>query len=371
MKKQNEFFQMKIRFIPEILSCSPPVSPPQVGEIKGGWKIIKLFPAFLFIMLILVSAGVFIPFNLAHSASPFSPVEASGKKVNEDRLKRECRSILGDNQGCIIVVDLETGKDLVVLNPVIAYSRESRPGSLFKLVTAAALLERGLVSTAEKIRCPGEFRYMGKKYICSEIGGHGDLNLIDALAKSCSVYFYRISHRLRKRELLKTASLFGLGKKIPSGETLSEPAAGVCSPPDDPRQFMEFSVGDHTGIKITPYQTANILSIIASGKSLPGCGSTPKLNKKTLKLLRKGMEKSALSGTCRAIAKSGITGGGKTGTSTNERLPDKTHAWFIGYTPAKKPKYGVVVFLEDGRGQPDAVPRGVEVMKALTGQARP
>jgi len=286
-------------------------------------------------------------------------------EIDPDLLKSKCESILGNNQGTIIVVDLKTHKPVVVLNPVIAYSRESRPGSLFKLVTAASLLENGKINPNEKIRCKNHFKFRGKEYECSKTGGHGDINMYEAIAESCNIYFYMKSLRLSKSEIKKTAEKFGLGRRIPSFSTPSKPSPGRCEPPSKPELFIEFAVGDEKGIKITPYQVANMLSIIATGKPMEKCGDNPGFSEKTLNVLRKGMEMSAKKGTCKLISKSGIDGAGKTGTPTNERIPDKTHGWFIGYMPVKKPRYGVVVFLEDGNASAHAVPRGIEVMKLL------
>lgn len=289
----------------------------------------------------------------------------AGDEIDSDRLKSKCESILGDNQGTIIVVDLKSHNPVVVLNPTIAYSRESRPGSLFKLVTAAALLENGKINPHEKIDCKNNFRFMDKEFICSKTGGHGEVNLYEAIAKSCSIYFYKKSLRLSQTDLKTTARKFGLGRSIPSTLAPSKSSAGKCTPPSDPRLFIEFAVGDEQGIKITPYQSANMLSIIATGKPLEKCGDYPEFKWNTLKILRKGMEMSAKTGTCKMISKAGIDATGKTGTPTNERIPEKTHGWFIGYMPVKNPRYGVVVFLEDGNGSANAVPRGVEVMKIL------
>ncbi|MCD4782195.1 MAG: hypothetical protein K8T10_00040 [Candidatus Eremiobacteraeota bacterium] len=292
------------------------------------------------------------------------PVSAKNK-IDPDRLKSKCESILGDNQGTIIVIDLKSCRPIVVLNPTIACSRESRPGSVFKLVTAAALLEKGKIDPHEKMNCKNNFRFMDKKYICSKTGGHGKVNLFEAIAKSCSVYFYEKSLRISESDLKNTAEKFGFGRSMPSVSAPSKPSPGKCTPPSDPRLFIEFAVGDEKGIKITPYQSANMLCIIATGKPLEKYGDDPEFRWNTLKILRKGMEMSAKTGTCKLISKSGIDGAGKTGTPTNERIPDKTHGWFIGYMPAKNPRYGVVVFLEDGNGSAHAVPRGVEVMKIL------
>ena len=285
--------------------------------------------------------------------------------LNPDQLELQCQKILGPNRGAIIVLDLEKRKPIVVVNNRIAYTMAVRPGSIFKLVTAACLLENHRVNLSETIVCSNRFRFMGKDYMCSEVSGHGEVNLVKSLSHSCSVYFFHLAQRLKPAELERTSKSLGFGKAIPYSEIEIKPAAGTCKAPSDPRDFVEFAVGDNQGIMITPIQAANLLCIIATGQSLEGCPPAPNFKKKTFDILRKGMGNAVLSGTCKEISKAGISAGGKTGTSTNDRIPGKTHAWFMGFMPLKKPRYGVVVFLEDGKGYPDACPRGLKVMKIL------
>lgn len=296
---------------------------------------------------------------------------AANADVDPNTLKKSCQAILGDHQGAIIVIDFEDSLPVIVVNPEIAYSRTARPGSVFKLVTAASLLENQLLNPQETQGCKGTFSFGGKDYLCSQIGGHGSVNLVDAISSSCSVYFFKNSLRLSPQMLEKTGKGMGFGRVLPVELTPLPPAEGVCSPPVDPRQFMKFSEGDHEGILITPYHLANMLSIVVSGSPLKNCkGEFISLKPETRELLKRGMTESSKRGTCSEMSRQGIEGGGKTGTSTNDRIPGKTHAWFVGFFPTLKPKYGVVVFLEDGRGSPDAVSRGVSVMKILKQSVR-
>ncbi len=205
-------------------------------------------------------------FLLIFSLFPALPVFAD---INPDALKSECEQIMGIDQGAIIVVDLQKRIPIALINREIAYSRSSRPGSVFKMVTAASLLENGRIQLNETIDCKNRFVFMNKKYICSEIGGHGKINLIKALSDSCSLFFYNFAQRLKPSELKVTAEKFGIGKAIPEDAPV-DPVSGTCSPPKDPRQFIEFAVGDHKNISITPYQAANILCIISTGETVEG-----------------------------------------------------------------------------------------------------
>jgi penicillin-binding protein 2 len=268
------------------------------------------------------------------------------------------------------VLDLVKRKPIVVLNPRIAYSLESCPGSIFKLISAASLIENGRISPGDLCICQNYIRLYGRDFTCSKPGGHGKTGIAEAIGYSCSVWFYKFSGRLSQKMIADTAAGFRVGFSIPKASVPSPPAPGLCKPPADPVGFAGFVVGDHKGLKITPYQAANILCIISTEKCLADCGTSPRFKKETYKTLRKGMELAARKGTCKEISIAGINGAGKTGTAENLRIPGKYHGWFIGYFPADKPKYGIVVFLEDGKGYIDAVPIGVKVMQIIGKSAR-
>lgn len=317
---------------------------------------IPRFFSLIFLLIFLLTLSLF-------------PINVVFADINPDALKSECEQIMGIDQGTIIVLDLQKRIPIALINHEIAYSRSSRPGSVFKLVTAASLLEHGRIQLNETIDCKNRFVFMNKKYICSEIGGHGKVNLIKALSDSCSLFFYNFAQRLKPGELKVTAEKFGLGKTMPEDAPV-DPVSGTCSPPKDPRQFIEFAVGDNKNISITPYQAANILCIISTGKPLKGCPAG-KFSPKTLAILRKAMGESAKTGTCKRLSSLKMTSAGKTGTASNDRLPGKTCAWFIGFMPFEKPRYGVVVYLEDGKGFPDACPRALKVMQILKRSVQP
>ncbi|MCE1249058.1 MAG: hypothetical protein LWY06_20685 [Firmicutes bacterium] len=291
-------------------------------------------------------------------------------ELNPDRLKKECRAVLGNNAGTIIVIDLKAREPVVVINPNIAFSLESSPGSIFKLVTAAALLENGLVNPDESVDCKNYIKIGNRDFICSKPGGHGRVNMTQAIGFSCSIWFYMYSGRLSVKNLSQCARMFKIGMKIPEGASPAPAKPGICRIPSNRSDFAAFSVGDSKELKITPFQAANILSIVATGKCLKNCGKSPSFKSGTYRILRKGMETAAKSGTCREIGLAGLNGAGKTGTAENPRIPGRYHGWFIGYYPADAPKYGIVVFLEDGKGYIDAVPMGVKIMKTFGRQVQ-
>jgi cell division protein FtsI/penicillin-binding protein 2 len=281
----------------------------------------------------------------------------------KSNIQKKCEKIMGSNPGSILVYDLKKRKFIAVVNKKIAFNSDYRPGSLFKLVTAASLLENNKIKPYHRELCNNHLLYMGKTYTCSIPKGHSYLNLIEAISYSCSMYFYKVSLQLTHQELKNTAMSLGCGRKFSPSKIVVSP--GKCEPPQDPRKFLSFSIGDDEGITMTPWQVTNLVAMIASNRSLSPQLRRPAFKASTWKTLRDGMIESAKNGTCKSIKKSGIEAAAKTGTSTNFRNPEKYHGWFAGYYPAKKPRYVTVVFLEDGRGYSDAVPMGIKILNLL------
>lgn len=282
-------------------------------------------------------------------------------------IQSECEKILGENPGAIIVFNLQNSKPVAVVNPETAFRRSFKPGSIFKLVTAAALLEKSNVDPDEKINCRNFFSYMGQNYICSIPGGHGPVNLTLALAQSCSVYFYRQSFRLDPEQLRDTAYAMGLGRSIKPPKIPYEPIPGKVNPPVGRRRFIRFAVGDDEGIKITPWQALNLAAVVCTGNFISESAEKPAIKEETREILTRAMEMAVGAGTCKPLSKAGIDAAAKTGTSTHPHFPAKYRGWFIACAPSRQCKYAVVVFLEDGKGYTDAVNMGVKVLRLLSG----
>jgi len=93
-----------------------------------------------------------------------------------------------------------------------AVSAAYPPGSTYKAIVAIAGLEEGLVDPAETVFCPGHYRLGRRVYRCWKRGGHGDVDLEQALVQSCDVYFYRLGVALGIDTIAKYATRFGFGK---------------------------------------------------------------------------------------------------------------------------------------------------------------
>lgn len=251
------------------------------------------------------------------------------------------------------------------------------PGSTIKPLYAAAALAAGVRTPDQRVTCTGGVTYYGHPYRCWLAGGHGSVDLVEALEVSCDTYFYTLARDAGIERLAAWARLFGLGS--PTGIELLGEASGLV--PDDawsrrvrgqPWLAGEtISVGIGQGpILATPLQLAVAYAALVNGGFLVrphlvrGQSAAPKplaLPSDTLAQIRVGMERvvSGPRGTARRL--NGLAGllAGKTGTAQVMRKkegvtwrelpwPQRHHALFVGYAPAQDPQLVVAVVVEHG-----------------------
>lgn len=279
------------------------------------------------------------------------------------------------------------------------------PGSTFKMVTALAALEAGVINQYSTISCPGHYEYGGDKFHCWKKTGHGTVDLTKALSQSCDTFFYKLATDLGIDNIAAMARKLGLGEKL--NFDLSEERPGLI--PDKnwkmgyfgnhwkPGETIVASIGQGY-IQTTPLQLAVMTARLVNGGHavkpwLVGyIGNTPgldtswtKLNVKAkhLNLLLKGMNSAVNdeAGTAYAsrIIEAGMKMGGKTGTAqvrritSEERLEgieNKDHPWhlrhhalFVGYAPYKAPRYACAVVVEHGgSGSSSAAPIARDIL---------
>ena len=252
------------------------------------------------------------------------------------------------------------------------------PGSVFKLVTAAALLEEGLVEANTPFECRGYLKDPGalRCAIFLEHGvGHGTINLRDALAQSCNVYFFHHVASLGEKSLAWWAGRFGLGQ--PTGVDLPAEASGSVANLKSLASLRLASVGQGP-ITATPLQIARMTAAIAGGGRLvtphvvapnprdkeAAARLVPKpifgLNSNTIGVLQDAMRMAVADphGTAYAVLHdAAIPVSAKTGTA---ETPDgSSHAWIAAYFPADSPRYVIVVALEHAGDGADAAGRVV------------
>src|SRR5437016_3039724 len=104
------------------------------------------------------------------------------------------------------------------------------PGSTFKMAVASAALEEGIITPDFKVYCPGRATFFGRPFQCWKPGGHGTLDLRQAIEQSCNVYFYTVGNMVGIDKIHKWATLLGLGEK--SGIDLPNEVQGIVPSPE-------------------------------------------------------------------------------------------------------------------------------------------
>ena len=248
------------------------------------------------------------------------------------------------------------------------------PGSVFKTVTAVALLESAGLDPAATFYCQGYLKRPDQQrceiYVRHGIG-HGDVTLADALAESCNVYFFHHAANLPPQALADWAGRLGFGQ--PTGVDLPGEARGSLPTPAAPGQGggRGWHVADTQAMAIgqgpltaTPLQVVRMMAAVANGGLLvtphvvraetsPGSRSHPSqavpgLSSSTLAAVRAGLVEAVTNaeGTAHgALDLPEVSIAGKTGTAEiGAGQPE--HAWFAGYLPVERPRYALVVVLE-------------------------
>jgi len=283
------------------------------------------------------------------------------------------------------------------------------PGSTFKVITAAAALEAGVITPETVFNCPGKFRFGRRTFRCWKKEGHGTVDLHRAIAESCDVYFYEAGLRAGIEAISEMARRFGLGGK--TGIHLGGEMPGlVPSKAWKRRTYHEpwyegetVSVAIGQGpLNVTPLQMVSLYAAIANGGTLfrpiavsrvetasgkvvalarPDVRCEVPLSPEIYETLRRGLTGVVNDehGTGRKALLPDVVVAGKTGTSQVVSMPkDQTeedeenvpyarrpHAWFAAYAPAEAPEIAVAVLIEHGgHGGSAAAPVARRLMEA-------
>ncbi len=281
------------------------------------------------------------------------------------------------------------------------------PGSTFKIVTALAAHEAGVVTAGETIYCPGYKQLGSRRFHCWKRGGHGWIDLHDSLMRSCDVYYYELAERVGIDKISEMARKLGIGVKhdLP----MSAVAEGIA-PTKAWKQASygeSWRVGDSLNASIgqgfvlaSPLHLAVMTARVATGE-----GIRPRLIKSidaveqpvltdgplgisptTLRQVRKAMYSVSNSrrGTAyrSRLLPEELKLAGKTGTSQvrsvvvdNKAVPweQRDHALFVCFAPYDNPQIAVSVVVEHGGGGSSAaapVARDI-VARALHGDLPP
>lgn len=268
------------------------------------------------------------------------------------------------------------------------------PGSTFKPMVALAALEGGAISPETHVTCPGYVELGDATFHCWKKGGHGTLNLRDAIKNSCDVYFYETSRRAGIDRIAQMARRFGFGRSL--GLDIPGERAGLM--PDRDWKLATTGVAWQQGetlnagigqgsVLATPLQVAVMVARLVTGRAvvphlLRPAGTLPAggdrnpppfaplgITPHALSVVIDGMTAvvNEQGGTAYAarITDPAYAMGGKSGTSQVRhitqyerdhglRKPDeipwkeRDHALFVGFAPVGAPRYICAVVVEHG-----------------------
>ncbi len=274
------------------------------------------------------------------------------------------------------------------------------PGSVFKIVTVLAALDKKIISPKDTIYCSGGVVVDGHTFHCWKRYGHGKVNAYDALRFSCDCYIFEIARRLGINTIVEYARKLGFGEK--TGIEIPNESSGLL--PSKRWKLLRY------GRSWKPYETiitaigqGALLSTLIQSATMMGkiysnnYDFRPSLIKKTKEELKKFSKKPINSenidvikealyqvcnagGTASASCHTEYGISGKTGSSQVRRIKEgeagmsqnafpwhlRDHAFFVGCAPYKKPKYVVAVMVEHGgSGSAKAAPIARKIFDKL------
>lgn len=335
--------------------------------------------------------------------------------------------ILGGRQGTVVALNPRTGDILALVSqpafdpnlfavrmspkdwqrltddprkPLLNRATQAQlaPGSVFKIIIAAAALEEGLFDKPFTVRCTGTANHYGRAFRCWRPGGHGQVDLHKAIVESCDIFFYEVGKRLGIERIAYYAEKLGLGR--PTGVDLPSEEGGLVPSPEWkqrvhkeawwPGDTISVAIGQGP-VTVTPLQLAYALGGIASGgvfvrphllldsdnRSREATTYRFPLKERTVRELTNAMWGVVNEGGTGALARlPEIDVAGKTGTAQlvgydtlrrigSSRQPELVdNAWFVGMAPRRNPEIVVTVLLEHGVHGASAAPLVREVIRA-------
>jgi penicillin-binding protein 2 len=281
-----------------------------------------------------------------------------------------------------------------------AVSGTFAPGSTFKMMTAIAALEAGVITPEQRVGCRGHVELGDAKFHCWKKGGHGPVDLIDGIKYSCDVYFYELARRTGIDKIAEVAKRFGLGQIV--GIDLPNEKSGLIPT----RAWKRATLGAAWAqgeslvngigqgyITTTPLQLAVMTARLVNGgfavqprltrdaingrsaaerpvQSWPSVGVAPQIVNLVLRGTRAVVnDPRGTAFKARIIDKQNpnLAMGGKSGTAQVRRITEeerrvglrkpeqvpwreRDHALFVAYGPVDDPRYAVAVVIEHGGG---------------------
>ncbi|MEE2830714.1 MAG: penicillin-binding protein 2 [Myxococcota bacterium] len=340
-------------------------------------------------------------------------------------LQKFATRLLGNQSGSVVMMEVDTGRILTLANaprfdpeifskpitpedwallrddprnPLVDKSVQGiyPPGSTWKMIAAAALLGSDTWTPRTRVHCDGSMKVGKRSFRCWNRSGHGSVNLREALAQSCDVYFYRAGLAVGIDEIARYASMFGMGRT--TGVGINSEMAGINpNTAWKKSRFTErpkkgkWTAGDTASAVIgqgftlaTPLQLTRMTAAFANGGTLyrpllvdrvvgpngevvqhtePEIVGHADLAPEHFRSIQDGMfgVVEDLAGTARRQRIKELAYAGKTGTAqvvslaTQRRKRNaansdrfKDHAWFVAFAPYENPEVAITVLIENG-----------------------
>jgi cell division protein FtsI/penicillin-binding protein 2 len=300
-------------------------------------------------------------------------------------------------EGTAVILDTETSEVLAMVNrpnfsnqlaTINAWENKAlkrfSPGSVFKIVIAAAAMEEEKVKLGEKFRCDGELE--GTNFHCWLKEGHGDITFEEGFAQSCNIVFGKLAQELGPDLIEEYASKLGLLEQngwqedyvfhIENFKQLDQEENGQIfstrrtnKEKSDPLYLLQTGIGQ-LDVQVTPIAVANMMATITKGGNkhqvkgvrdiLYQTGGSfyhfakkrldePDISAYTAYQLQMLLAGVVDHGTAKSIKNTNWEASGKTGTAQvvvdhiTGNQPFKNHKWFAGIYPRQKPRYSIVV----------------------------
>jgi len=355
-------------------------------------------------------------------------------------IQKQTEKAFGDQAGAAVALDVNSGEVLAFVStpsfdPALfsgklpaeiwkSYLEDKRhplenkaltgqypPGSTFKVITALAGLENGLITDSTSVNCSGSYELGGSTFKCWNKHGHGTTNLKKSLRESCDVYYYQLGERLGVDLIARTAQKFLLGAPLGIGLTNEKPGLIPTAEWKQKRFGKRWYHGETLPVAIgqgfvlmTPIQLASMVATVANEgtvyrpflvKRIVDADGKPLKEFKPEIIGRTGISADKFrlvkQGLFAVVNEPGGTGSmarlydvrvaGKTGTSQVVKMRDsrrgtpyqfRDHALFVAFAPYDKPEIAVAVVVEHGEhGGAAAAPIAGRMLRAYFDGKKP
>ena len=244
-------------------------------------------------------------------------------------------------------------------------------GSVFKIVTASAALEKNPLYIQRGFDCRGSYVLPdGSVFCCHKKDGHGMVSFNDAFALSCNCSYYLTASEVGGTDIINKAKDFGMGSELLNVNLQENPGNLPIKNEYTNGDVLNISIGQGE-ILVSPLQCAVMAATVANGgirrdvNIVAGYtddeGTAYDLKKtmsykvtepQTASEISQMMRKCVLEGTAKSAADATANIAGKTGSAETGWIENGTqlvHGWFAGFFPFENPRYAAVVFSEGGR----------------------